>query len=250
MTFEFLSAILRRIRSRAGSGSSAYRILTGPPTAEPEGWHSAETAHGQHRAFEILVQDAKAGLVRIDFESAVRAVELTGIENPTVLDVGCGTAYYSEVFASLYRRPLRYFGFDVSAAMILLARQRYPNARVGVADARCLPLPPSSCDVVFNGGALMHIVGTEAVVAESVRVARSWCIFHTVPVVERRPTIWLQKTAYAGEVVEVIFNRQEIESIFHSAGLVIHTVLDNIFYDVSKVVGAPTTTLTYVCSKL
>ena len=64
----------------------------------------------------------------------------------------------------------------------------------------------------------MHITGYRLAIAESVRASRGWCIFHTVPVMAGRPTTFLTKQAYGKEVIEVIFNRAEIEEIFVEHG--------------------------------
>lgn len=57
------------------------------------------------------------------------------------------------------------------------------------------------------------------------------------------------KQAFGGEVVEVVFNRDEIEEIFAEDGLVIQAVFESIPYDVSAVLDEPTWTLTYLCRK-
>src|SRR5690606_6001917 len=154
-----------------------------------------------------LLEEARRGRPRVDFEVAARAVEATGLARPSILEVGCGSGYYSEVLRLLLPRPAAYVGLDYSPSMLARARRAYPDERFLRGDARALPLADGSFDVVLSGASLMHIVEYDRAIDESVRVARGWCIFHTVPVLERRGTTLLRKRAYGEPVVEVVFNR-------------------------------------------
>jgi hypothetical protein len=64
-----------------------------------------------------------------------------------------------------------------------------------------------------------------------------------------RPTTFLTKQAYGKEVVEVIFNKDEMDEVFAEHNLVTEQVFESIPYDVSEVVGERTWTLTYLCRK-
>ena len=66
-----------------------------------------------------------------------------------VLDVGCGTGYYSDLF-----RRLGYdcTGIDISEAAIDKARRQYPQTRFAVADVMALPYTPASFDAIFALG--------------------------------------------------------------------------------------------------
>ena len=95
----------------------------------------------------------------------------------------------------------------------------------------------------------MHIANYSEAIAESVRVSREWCIFHTVPLIAKRPTTLLHKLAYGQRVVEVIFNQGELEALLGEHKLAIRAVFDSIPYDVDAVLGEPSWTLTYLCQK-
>ena len=86
-----------------------------------------------------LIADMKNGEPRLDFTLAAEAVAATGIATPRLLEVGCGSGYYSEVFADLVPGGVRYTGIDYSEAMIARARARYPSVAFEVADATRLP---------------------------------------------------------------------------------------------------------------
>ena len=66
-------------------------------------------------------------------------------------------------------------------------------------------------------------------------------------VLEHRRTTLLEKRAYGEPVIEVIFNRSELEALFARHGLRVVTAEESIPYDVGAIVGEPTRTLTYLC---
>ena len=241
--------VLYRLRPPPPSVSTEYAIVDAPRADEDDGWRTETVAERQHEAFAPLLEAARNGQPRIDFEAAARAVDASGLWRPSVLEVGCGSGYYSEILPLLLRRPIDYLGVDYSPHMVALARRAYPGANFLAADARSLPFDDSSFDVVISGTSLMHIVEYDRAIAESVRVARSWCVFHSVPLLEERATTLLSKRAYGEPVTEVIFNRGELERAFTEKGLRIAQVYDSIEYDLSHTLGERTYTKSYLCQK-
>jgi ubiquinone/menaquinone biosynthesis C-methylase UbiE len=205
--------------------------------------------HRQERAYRNLLADLRRGSPRIDFSVAAETVKLASLQHATLLEVGCGNGYYSEVFRRL-SAGVTYLGTDYSDAMIESARKNYPNEKFEVADATSLPFANSSFDIVFNGVSLMHISDYGLATREAARVARSYVIFHSVPVVERRETTHLSKYAYGMPVTEIIFNKGDLEELFLQSSLRIRSVMHSIPYDVSHVLGEPSFCLTYLCEKL
>jgi len=90
-----------------------------------------------------------------------------------VLDVATGTGL---VLRALRDRrgvdPARAVGVDVSAGMLAVAREALPGATLVEADARALPLPDASVDLVTCVTGLHLIPGTAEVLAEWARVLR------------------------------------------------------------------------------
>lgn len=229
--------------------STDYVTLDGPDARNLNGWRSDAVAERQHQAFASLVEAARAGHPRQDFVVAAQAIEATGLDDPLIVEVGCGSGYYSEVLPLLLGHPVRYVGIDYATSMTGLARHAYPAVPFVTGDACRLPLRSGSCDILLSGTSLMHIANYKEAVAESVRVSRQWCIFHTVPVMASRATTLLRKRAYGEPVIEVIFNQAELEALLAANGLVIPQVLESIPYDLSPVLGERTWTLTYLCRK-
>jgi SAM-dependent methyltransferase len=216
--------------------SADYRILTREEAlvaqAAGGGWLRTMTAQRQQQAYARLLADMRAGHPRIDLEVAAQAVRATGLVHPTLIEIGCGGGYYSEVLDTLVEGGVDYAGVDYSSAMIDTARAAFPSRRFERGDATRLDHPDRSFDIVMNGVSLMHILDFETAIAESRRVARHFCIYSTVPVFEERPTTYLRKHAYGAPVVEMIFNRAELFAIFDRHGLDLMRTWPSIDYDV------------------
>lgn len=84
--------------------------------------------------------------------------------DPTVLDLGCGTAEYAELFA-----VERYLGVDIHPGYIEFAKKRMPRHRFEVADVRRWS-SDLRFDLVMINGVLHHL--DDAGVAEFLATAR------------------------------------------------------------------------------
>ena len=231
--------------------STDYKLLSGieearSAMAASPGWLAARTVERQERAYQGLIAAMKAGEPRLDFRIAAEAVAATGIAKPRLIEIGCGSGYYSEVFATMLAGGVSYTGIDYSDAMIARARARYPAVAFEVADATQLPYKDSAFDIVFNGVSLMHIVDYQAAIREAARVAGRYCIFHSVPVFDDHPTTYLRKYAYGAPVVEVVFGKRELMSLCHAPGLRLEREWPGIAYDVSEVTGHRSGCVTYL----
>jgi SAM-dependent methyltransferase len=234
--------------------STDYRVLGGleearAMAASSAGWLAARTVMRQEHAYQGLIAAMKRGEPRHDFKVAAEAVAATGIASPRVLEVGCGSGYYSEVFATLLAGGVRYTGIDYSDAMIARARAHYPLANFEVADATRMPYAGAAFDIVFNGVSLMHTIDYQAAIREAARVASHYCVFHGVPVFYNCQTTFLRKYAYGAPVTEVVFGKRELMSLCEDAGLRLEREWPCIPYDVYEVTGHHSTSETYLFSR-
>jgi SAM-dependent methyltransferase len=234
--------------------STDYRVLSGLDEARAMatssgGWLAARTVRRQERAYQGLIAAMKRGEPRRDFKVAAEAVAATGLANPLVLEVGCGSGYTSEVFATLLPGGVRYTGIDYSDAMIARARAHYPSANFEVADATRMPYAGAAFDIVFNGASLMHIIDYQAAIREAARVAARYCVFHSVPVFDDYRTTFLRKYAYGAPVTEIVFGRRELMSLCEDAGLRLQREWPCIPYDIHEVTGHHSTSETYLFSR-
>ena len=233
--------------------SSDYRVLGGIDEARVAanasgGWFAARTVARQERAYRKLIAAMKGGEPRLDFRIAAEAVAATGLSNPRLLEIGCGSGYYSEILTTLLPDGVRYTGIDYSDAMVARAREHYPAIAFEVADATELPYADQSFDIAFNGVSLMHIIDYQAAIREAARVAR-FCIFHSVPVFDDYQTTYLSKYAYGAPVVEVVFGKQELMSLCGNAGLRLMREWPGIAYDVHEVTGHHSSAATYLFAR-
>lgn len=233
--------------------STDYRVLGGIEEARAaagasNGWFAARTVARQERAYRGLIAALKDGHPRLDLRIAAEAVAAAGLAHPRLLEIGCGSGYYSEVLATLLPGGLGYTGIDYSAAMIARAREYYPAITFEVADATKLPYADGDFDIAFNGVSLMHIIDYAAAIREAARVAR-FCIFHSVPVFDDHRTTYLSKYAYGAPVVEVVFGRQELMSICSDAGLRLMREWPGIAYDVHEATGHHSSAVTYLFAR-
>jgi SAM-dependent methyltransferase len=231
--------------------STDYRVLSGieearSVTASSTGWLAGRTVRRQERAYRGLIAAMRRGEPRLDFKVAADAIAAAGIAHPQVIEVGCGSGYYSEVLATLLPDRIHYTGIDYSEAMIARARAHYSSTAFEVADATRLPYADAAFDIVFNGVSLMHIVDYPAAIHEAARVAAHYCVFHTVPVFRNYRTTFLQKYAYGAPVVEIIFGKQELMALCHQAGLQLKREWACIPYNVSEITGYDSMTETYL----
>lgn len=74
-------------------------------------------------------------------------IETSGIENPYLLDAGCGEGYYTSEYSKLCSKTV---GIDISKTAIRHASKQCKNAEFAVASVYHLPVPDNSIDIIVN----------------------------------------------------------------------------------------------------
>jgi SAM-dependent methyltransferase len=213
---------LRRLRDRLDRGrtSSSHVVIDSAEGVESRlasGWRDANIPVRQRVLVDRQLAEMRSGSTPRVFQVAAEAIQATGLTIPAVLEVGCASGYYVEVLGHLLSQDLNYIGIDYSSALILQARQHYPNVPFGVADAKHLPVADRSFDIVLSGCVLLHVADYERAILESFRAAGRFVIFHRTPI-SAAPTTWMRKKAYGIEVVELLFNEDELLAQIRKAG--------------------------------
>lgn len=226
--FPRMKAVLKRVRNALAPDSSVSSryvemssIEVGSESARlRHSWQADELPLRQRQLVNGQLAAYRRGVPVDVFDVMVRALrnlpEIEGIRS--VLEVGCSSGFYSEVFA-VAGLSVAYAGCDYSDAFVALARESYPDIRFDVEDATALTYPDGLFDVVISGCCLLHIPEYQAAVAETARVARSYAIFHRTPVVMGCPNKYYRKQAYGVETVEIHFNEPEFLSLLQRCGL-------------------------------
>ncbi len=248
-----LRTIYRRLPKRIVSDqqiSCGHRIIDASDVTPTllHGWQSPNIAPRQRQLVDSQLAQMYQGNVAPVFRVAAEAIRATGMENGLLVEIGCASGYYSEVIQHLLRQEINYFGIDYSLPLIQSARHHYPESPFLVGDATALPLAAGTCDILFSGTVLLHVPDYVAVIRESARVTRHWCVFHRTPVVQSQETACMSKLAYGTEVVELVFSEEELHQLFERFGLKVERAITIDAYPMRGVAGTVAMT-TYVCRK-
>lgn len=175
----------------------------------------------------------------------MRSLQLT---QPSVLEIGCSSGYYSEIF-KLAGLDLRYQGCDYSAAFVNLAKELYPHYPFQVDDNTQLHYADRQFDVVVSGCCILHILNYPKAITETIRVAKQYVIFSRTPVIHLHPTVYTKKKGYGIDMVEIIFNESELFQLFRDNGL---TVLASTTFGLGPKlpdIAESTFSKTYLCAR-
>jgi SAM-dependent methyltransferase len=94
---------------------------------------------------------------------------LAPLSGRALLDVGCGTG---SVLLAATGRGARVSGFDASASMIAVARERLPDADLRVGDMERMPFQNATFDVVTAFNAVQYAAVPQGAIDEMARVTR------------------------------------------------------------------------------
>lgn len=205
------------------------------------------TADRQDRAWQPIVDAAKAGHPREDVRALFDAIESLPEPPATVLEVGCGGGYNSELIKSQFP-SIDYSGVDISAPMVEIAADHYPDRFFAVGSAYDLSFGDSSFDVVIDGVALLHMSGWRTALAEYARVARANVILHGLTLTDSAPTTEFAKYAYGQPALEFVFNRRELLDECAVVGLTLVEQTGGLDYDLKRYIGISSVSETWVLS--
>jgi len=111
-----------------------------------------------------------------------------------LLDVGCGTGWFTRRFAE--RDGLQVTGLDPNANWLDYARQRAPQINWLEGDARNLPFEDNSFDNVVSVTALCFVDNWQQALREMVRVARRRIV---LGLLNRNSLLWREKGQAGGQ---------------------------------------------------
>lgn len=128
-----------------------------------------------------------------DTEWALLRAALVLDAGDSVLDVGCGTGWFTRRAAA---QGARVVGLDLDAGALAFARQHSPGQMEFLrGDAACLPFADRSFDKVMSVTALCFVGQWPRAIAEIVRVSRRR---FALGLLNRNSLLWLQKGRGAG----------------------------------------------------
>lgn len=121
---------------------------------------------------------------------------LNPVPGETLLDVGCGTGYFSRRFAR--EAGLKVTGVDIDPDMIAFARVQAPEIEFALGNAERLSFADSSFDHVIAVTSLCFVADEQRAVSEMKRIARSRLV---LGLLNRNSLLYRQKRrgqSYAG----------------------------------------------------
>lgn len=136
----------------------------------------------------------------------------------SLLDAGCASGYYFEILRHFISRDFRYTGADFNAAMLRLARDKYPDVSLARMDLRAIAFPDGAFDVVLSGAVIVHIREWQKAVAELARVARHWLILHRCLVLFQGQTRIKIEKHYDVDVYRVYIHENELADLMQRSG--------------------------------
>lgn len=207
------------------SVSADYQILNNPDLNElrnkyDNAWKDENIPEKQLKRVQGQIKDYRKIPAMNDLVKMVGAIRLI---NPSVLEIGCSSGYYSEIFERAGIN-VQYEGCDYSSKFIKLARKLYPRVKFKIEDATSLDYQDNSFDIVISGCCILHILDYQKAIKESARVARDFVIFHRTPVVHLSKTVFTQKVGYGVDMIEIFFNETELLNLFHRNNLYVKDI--------------------------
>src|SRR5581483_2195008 len=140
------------------------------------------------------------------------------LDQSSIVEIGCSSGYYAEVLEICGIHD-QYYGADYSLHFVDLARKYYPAIPFAVQDATHLGYRDRSFDIVVSGCCLPYVSDFRLAVAEAVRVARRFVLFHRTPVLQKTETLAFVKHAYGVKMPEIHFNEPAMFRTLGAHGL-------------------------------
>lgn len=232
--------------------STAYEEVKGAAASSEsvrlrDSWQDADLPLRQRELVDKELASFRRGRPVHVFDVMVRALRTVQRDGQagqalTVLEVGCSSGFYAEVF-EIAGVGLSYAGCDYSSAFIDLARRTYPALPFKVEDATAMAYMDDEFDVVISGCCLLHIPDYERAVAEAARVARHYVVFHRTPVIDGEVDKYFRKLAYGVETIEIHFGELAFLRLLASHGL---SLVETMTVSESSAGGASGSVKTYV----
>jgi hypothetical protein len=104
-----------------------------------DSWKDVEIPQKQRVVADEALKALREGKPVAVFDALISILchNVANLEGVRLLEIGCSSGYYSEVFA-IKGLALRYVGCDYSSAFIDLARRLYPELPFDIQGATCL----------------------------------------------------------------------------------------------------------------
>jgi len=152
-----------------GDGAAVFMNSVG-------GYHINAHRVGQRFSRAAGTYDAHAVLQREVAERLIAHTAFTRLKPERVLDIGCGTGYFTGLLRDRFKRA-RIVALDIAVSMTEAAKKKHARrlpwrakTQFATADALSLPLPDAAFDLVCSNLTLQWVVQPRQMLAEMRRV--------------------------------------------------------------------------------
>lgn len=170
------------------------------------GWDRQDVARAQ---WSLVRQELKADPATIGPYAAFQwAMDIIGLKDATLLDVGCGVGHYAILCKRLYP-DIRYHGTDISQAMIDQARQIAPLATFSVCDFKDNAF--EDYDIILAGQVVEQLDNPPASLDLLLTLARRYIILNRIRLTHAAESHRIEETTYCGNMGRTwLWNREDI----------------------------------------
>lgn len=252
ITPKFIISWVKKIIPSFNSGkiSRDYKVLNNPNLNELKNkYNNAWKSQSIPKEQIELTKEQLPNFYNIaPMKAAVDILKKIEPDEKKLLEIGCSSGYYSEVFKRAGFN-LNYEGCDYSEAFIELAKKLYPNNNFKACDATALQYDDEQFDIVISGCCILHIIDYKKAIAEAVRVSNKYVIFHRTPMLHNNKTTFLTKVGYGVEMLEIFFNEEELMDLFNKNNLAIKSINTHAQLNVDGI-NEPVFMKSYLCEKI
>lgn len=155
-----------------------------------------------------------------------------------LLDIGCTTGYYYEVFNNFNPEKFNYKGCDYNIESIKIAKRYYSNIDFSIEDLTKLSFEDKSYDISFLSGVIEHVPDYKTGLNELCRITDKYIILHRINLTQNK-TFCKQGTQYFVPVIRYTYNIKEFFDILKSNGFEViwenHTVNNGKSYILKRI---------------
>jgi len=181
-------------------------------------WKSDVIAKKQEVVVDKQLQNYYDGFLDSVFGSLIETLKGLTLEDFTLLDAACASGYYAEILGSEFGGKFKYSGSDYSAAMVEMAKVKFPEYQFYEEDLTNLSFEDSQFETVLVSGVLEHIPSFERAISESCRVASKYVILHRCLVSGMAENIYSTGFLYNIKTPRIYYAQKVLEDEFGKHG--------------------------------
>ena len=197
---------------------------------------------------DVFLQRANDELPTMESQKACMKImsEKLRVKNPSILDIGCGSAYFLNTLSKVYNKYI-YKGVDFNKEYLQIAEKvfakKIKNGIVSFdqADAQNLPFKDNQFEIVYSVNTFPHIPNIRQAISEAIRVSKKYILIRMLIANETtiikkslnndidedgNPTDYMLVNTYSMEYLEkIIDSKGKIEIIdddFNAQNLINH----------------------------